>query len=95
MMDDIISKLALRKRFADVVAKDIVESIKKSFKPAAYMYEFELTCKQVYAATDEQGQPVTIYYFTGSLSKDNAVERLEKSLKNITKENVRVFYEIV
>lgn len=95
MMDDIISKLALRKRFADVVAKDIVESIKKSFKPAAYMYEFELTCKQVYAATDEKGQPVTIYYFTGSLSKDNAVERLEKSLKNVTKENVKVFYEIV
>lgn len=31
MMDDIISKLALRKRFADVVAKDIVESIKKSY----------------------------------------------------------------
>ena len=59
------------------------------------MYEFELTCKQVYAATDEKGQPVTIYYFTGSLSKDNAVERLEKSLKNVTKENVKVFYEIV
>lgn len=93
-MNDIISKLALRKRFADVVAKDIIDSIKKSFKPAAYIYEFELTCKQVYAATDEQGQPITIYCFTGSLSKDNAIERLEKSLKNITKENVKVFYEI-
>ena len=93
-MDDTISKLALRKQFADVIAKDIIDSIKKSFKPAAYMYEFELTCKQVYAATDEQGQPITIYCFTGSLSKDNAIERLEKSLKNITKENVKVFYEI-
>ncbi|RKW40122.1 MAG: hypothetical protein D8B60_09435, partial [Moraxella sp.] len=61
-MDDTISKLALRKQFADVIAKDIIDSIKKSFKPAAYMYEFELNCKQVYAATDEQGQPVTIYY---------------------------------
>lgn len=93
-MDDTISKLALRKQFADVIAKDIIDSIKKSFKPAAYMYEFELNCKQVYAATDEQGQPITIYCFTGSLSKDNTIERLEKSLKNITKENVKVFYEI-